>query len=188
MEDTKIKAGRPSKKVPAVEIDTIEKHEKLKLKETDIIQVKSNVQGALIYIDHKTTDETIWGECGDIQALTVKELLSMKAKQPSFFKENWITIVGSDDIDMETYSVMDIYNALNIYKYYEHSFVPEDLNDIFFWTNSELEEKIKLMPETIKQSIIVLVNTKLKNGELDSLKIIKTLENILNCKFFSIDD
>ena len=74
---------------------------KLKLEDDVLISVKSNVYGQLIYINHKTGDETRWEEYGEPQSLSVADLRAMKAKQLDFFKENWITILGIDSADDE---------------------------------------------------------------------------------------
>lgn len=194
MEETKKKPGRPRKvatdavEQPVVSKPVKQKKEKLKLSDSSDVLVRSNVFGRLIYIDHKTDDETNWEHAGDEQVLTVRELLNMKAKQSIFFKENWISIVGSDDVDMDEYSVADIYEALNISRYYKDSVVPDDLAEVFNWSENEVREKIKLFPVTIRESIIIMANDKIMDGTLDSISKVKLFEEVLECELASPND
>ena len=194
MEETKKKPGRPRKvatdavEQPVVSKPVKQKKEKLKLSDSSDVLVRSNVFGRLIYIDHKTDDETNWEHAGDEQVLTVRELLNMKAKQSIFFKENWISIVGSDDVDMDEYSVADIYEALNISRYYKDSVVPDDLAEVFDWSENAVREKIKLFPVTIRESIIIMANDKIMDGTLDSISKVKLFEEVLECELASPND
>lgn len=193
-ETTKKRPGRPKK----VETETANKitekvvskpkKVKLSLKDDDELLVKSNVFGGLIYINHKTGDETNWVDQGDIQQMSVRDLKDMKAKQLSFFRENWISIVGSDDVDFDVYSINDIYDALQVGRYYKDTLIPEDLDEVFDWTVDEMKSKIKLMPVTIRETIIVRANDKIKDGSLDSISKVKAIEEVLGCELASPED
>lgn len=196
MEETKKKSGRP-RKITTDNITNenvkpvtpkITKKEKLVLSDSDELLVKSNVFGELIYINHKTGDETTWENQGEIQPMTVKDLKDMKAKQLMFFKENWISVIGSDYVDMETYSIFDIYESLQVAKYYKDSVMPTDIEDVFSWDIEKMKKYIKLMPATIRETIAVRANDKIKNGSLDSISKVKALEEILGCELASPTD
>ena len=156
---------------------------KLKLDDDVLILVKSNVFGKLIYINHKTGDETQWENYGDVQSISVGDLRAMKAKQLDFFKENWILIVGVEDTSEEFDEVetKEIYDALQVYQYYKNTLCPDDINQVFNWSISDIKNKVPNMTNSVKSSIIIRANELIKSGVLDSIGKVKALEEILGC-------
>jgi hypothetical protein len=163
---------------------------KLKLDDDVVISVKSNVFGALIYVNHKTGDETIWENMGDTQPLSVSDLRAMKAKQLMFFKENWITIDGIEDADsdFDDVEVSEIYDALQISQYYKDYICPDNLNVVFNWTVDEIKNKLPRMTKSVKESIAIRANELIKEGILDSISKLKALEEVLGCELASAND
>lgn len=163
---------------------------KLKLDDDVVISVKSNVFGELIYINHKTGDETKWEKMGQTQPLTVGDLRAMKAKQLTFFKENWITIDGIEDADanFENVEVDEIYDALQISQYYKDYICPDNLNVVFNWGVDEIKNKLPRMTKSVKESIAVRANELIKDGILDSISKLKALEEVLGCSLASPED
>lgn len=162
---------------------------KLKLEDDVLISVKSNVYGQLIYINHKTGDETRWEEYGEPQSLSVADLRAMKAKQLDFFKENWITILGIDSADDEydDVTVEEIYDALMISQYYK-SDIPDDIGEIFNWSPDKIREILPKLTSSMKTSVIIRANELIENGTLDSISRVKAIEESLNCVLASPKD
>lgn len=160
---------------------------RLKLDDDVLLSVKSNVFGRLIYINHKNGDEIQWEEYGEVQPLSVGDLRAMKAKQPDFFKENWITIIGieSADDDYDNVDISEIYDSLMISQYYQKSECPNDLNDIFNWSTDKIRETLPKMTSSVKTSIIIRANELIENGSLDSIAKVKAIEESLNCTLTS---
>lgn len=178
-----------AKTEPKIVEKKIEK-KRLKLDDTILISIKSNVFGGLIYVNHKTGDDTRWENFGEVQPLSVGDLRAMKAKQLSFFKENWITIDGIEDSDSEyeDVSVEEIYDALQISQYYTSFLCPSDINQIFNWKTSDMKEKIPRMTRSVRESIAIRANELIKSGILDSISKVKALEEILGCELASSED
>ena len=176
-------------KVETTKIKSVPKR-RLKLDDDVLLSVKSNVFGRLIYINHKNSDETQWEEYGEIQPLSVGDLRAMKAKQPDFFKENWITIVGieSADDDYDDIDMSEIYESLMISQYYQKSECPDDLNDVFSWSVDKIRETLPKMTASVKTSIIIRANELIENGSLDSISKVKAIEEALNCTLTSPED
>jgi len=171
---TEVKEKRPTKK-------------KLKLGDDVLIAVKSNVFGKLIYINHKSGDETQWTHYGEVQSMTVGDLRAMKAKQLKFFKENWIRIDGIEDADedYEGVELADIYQVLMVSQYYKDTICPEDINAVFKWSVSKIKENVPKMTASVKTAIIVRANDMIASGELDSLSKIRAIEEALSCELLS---
>lgn len=163
---------------------------KLKLDDNVVISVKSNVFGTLIYINHKTGDETVWENMGDTQPLSVADLRAMKAKQLTFFKENWITIDGIEDADsdFDDVEVNEIYDALQISQYYKDYICPDNLNVVFNWTVEEIKNKLPRMTKSVKESIAIRANELIKEGILDSISKLNALKEVLGCDLASVDE
>jgi len=177
------------KTVEKVETKNITK-KKLRLDDNVLISVKSNRFGELIYINHKTGDETRWENFGDVQPLSVGDLRAMKAKQLTFFKENWITIEGIEDADddYDDVEIEEIYEALQISQYYDEYLCPKDINKVFNWTTDEMKNKIPRMTKSVKESILVRANELIKLNILDSMSKVKALEEVLGCELTSSED
>ena len=197
MEETKKRPGRPKKDVvnnnvkdtTNTNIETVKKtKERLVMKDTDEVVVKSNVFGELIYINDRTGDQIIWENCNEEQVLSVRDIRDMKAKQHSFFKEGWISITDSPDVDFEEYTMKEVYDALQIGRYYNDNLVSFNIDDIFVMSEDALRKKISTMSEGIKRSIVVRANEKIMDGSLDSLKKVKLLEEVLGCELTSPED
>lgn len=177
------------KTVEKVETKNITK-KKLRLDDNVLISVKSNRFGELIYINHKTGDETRWENFGDVQPLSVGDLRAMKAKQLTFFKENWITIEGIEDADddYDDVEIEEIYEALQISQYYDEYLCPKDINKVFNWTTDEIKNKIPRMTKSVRESILVRANELIKLNILDSMSKVKALEEVLGCELTSPED
>lgn len=163
---------------------------KIKFSDDTLISVKSNVFGTLIYINHKTGDEVRWDNFGETQTLSVGDLRAMKAKQLAFYKENWIVFEGIEDSseEYEDIDVQDIYDVLQVSQYYKNYLCPNDLNEVFNWTTTEMRNKIPRMTKSVREAIAIRANELITEGILDSMSKVKTLEEILNCQLASDDD
>ena len=108
MEETKKRPGRPKKAVvndnekdtTNTTIETVKKpKERLVMKDTDEVVVRSNVFGELIYINDRTGDQITWENYEEEQVMSAKDIRDMKARQQSFFKEGWSFIIDSPALD-----------------------------------------------------------------------------------------
>lgn len=196
MEEVKKKPGRPKKVVENEDIKTTtitatEKEvgkKRLVLSDLDELVVKSNVFGELIYINDRTGDQFIWENYGEEQTLTAKDIRDMKARQQMFFKEDWVSIIDSHSVDMDKFTLKDIYDALQVGRYYDEKAVDFELDDIFSMNETKMRETIFSLSDTIKRTVVIRANDKIKDGSLDSISKVKLLEEVLNCELASPED
>lgn len=164
MEEVKKKPGRPKKSTVENNTNTTNTEkvtkvkEKLVLKDTDEVVVKSNVFGELIYINDRTGDQIVWENYGDEQVLSAKDIRDMKAKQQSFFKEGWISIIDSSCVNFDEYTLKDVYDALQIGRYYAEDLVSFDLDTVFTLSEDSLRKKVANMSNTVKRTVIIRAN------------------------------
>lgn len=187
MTTAKIKTNKPDtasteSTQSSAKTGTRSKNSMVKLEDSVLISVKSNVYGRLIYIDKKYGDLTEWSRYGDIQQMTMASLRSMKSSQRNFFENIWITIQGVYDEGYENITPEDIYNSLQVQQYYKEILCPSSLESVLRWSADEIAERVPLMANGAKVSLAVLANTCIENGTLDSLSKIHALETALNCE------
>lgn len=154
----------------------------VKIDDSAIVHVKSNVFGKLSYIDKRTQEQVDWPTCGSIQPMSFGLLRSMKASSIAFFQNQWVIPMGFADENAEKYTAADIYKALFITQYYKDLIEPSDYETICSWQPEEIRRKVALMSTEAKANLAVALNTYIEKGILDSLKAIRTFEEVLGCE------
>lgn len=153
----------------------------VRLDDTALINVKSNVFGELIFVDPVTKAKVRWIRCGEVLQLPLAMLRNMKNGAVKFFTNQLVIITGFADENAEKYEVADIYKALYISQYYEDILDPTDYDDICSWTPAVIRQKVPMLSKGAKGKLVVALNTYIEKGVLDSLKAIKTFEEVLGC-------
>lgn len=166
-----------------VELEKAEKEKeeaKRKSKQLDKnrrVPVRSVREGGLTYVSKSTGLTTTWSAYGDEQFMEVEELIRMKASSPTFLGRPWIVI---DDEDVVEYlGLKDTYDKI----------IPVEEMDGFFKKNVEyIEELIKKAPKGTKELVASRARRLVQKGELDSNKVIKLLEKLLEIDLSMVQD
>lgn len=153
----------------------------VRIDDTALINVKSNVFGELIFVDPVTKAKVRWGQCGEVLQLPLAMLRNMKNGAVKFFTNQLVIITGFADENAEKYEVADIYKALYISQYYKDILDPTDYGDICSWSPAVIKQKVPMLSKGAKGKLVVALNTYIEKGILDSLKAIKTFEEVLGC-------
>lgn len=175
------KTKTTTKKATTKETKTNEpkQRERLVLDNNVILNVQSTTFGKLVYVNTQTGDKVVWEHENEIQQVTAGNLREMKSRQPGFFKNYWIRIIGIEDID-ETYqdrTIEEIYKALTLQQYYENSMI--DIEDLILNHTDEIPTYLKKMGKSFKTSLIIRCNDMIESGKLDAFSKIKKMEEIL---------
>lgn len=175
------KAKTTTKKATTKETKTNEpkQRERLVLDNNVILNVQSTTFGKLVYVNTQTGDKVVWEHENEIQQVTAGNLREMKSRQPGFFKNYWIRIIGIEDID-ETYqdrTIEEIYKALTLQQYYENSMM--DIEDLILNHTDEIPTYLNKMGKSFKTSLIIRCNDMIESGKLDAFSKIKKMEEIL---------
>lgn len=142
------------------------------------VWVRSNCYGELIYISQKT-----WDNFGSRQPMTLEELITMRNTYIKFFTKNLIIIEGFQDAEYaQTYSVEEILEYLQVSQYYKSSLCPDNLEEVFRMTPDKIEECVPNMSSGVKSAITIRANELITNGQLDSMKLVTSLEKALGCE------
>lgn len=175
------KTKTTTKKATTKETKTNEpkQRERLVLDNNVILNVQSTTFGKLVYVNTQTGDKVVWEHENEIQQVTAGNLREMKSRQPGFFKNYWIRIIGIEDID-ETYqdrTIEEIYKALTLRQYYENSMM--DIEDLILNHTDEIPTYLNKMGKSFKTSLIIRCNDMIESGKLDAFSKIKKMEEIL---------
>lgn len=155
--------------------------------ENTMIKVKSTVFGTLVYKAKRSGDITVWDEQGDIQYMTLRDLIAMRNDAIVFFKNQWVVVVGVDESETCKASVYDIYSAIGVSMYYKNIIDPTDYQAVCGWSLAEIPEKVAQLSPAGKENFIVALNKFISDGILDSRKKIKAFEKALGCDLVEED-
>lgn len=153
----------------------------VRIDDTALINVRSNVFGELIFVDRVTKEKISWHQCGEVLQMPLSTLRHMKNGAVKFFTNQLVLITGFADENAEKFEVADIYKALYISQYYKEILDPTNYDDICNWKPAEIKEKVSVLSGGAKAKLVVVLNTYIEKGILDSLKAIKTFEEVLGC-------
>lgn len=135
----------------------------------DLVTVRNGFPGKLVYISKKTGERFVWEELGDEQDIEIGELRNAKSSAKAFFENNWFMFEDQWIVD---------YLGLN--KYYRYALKIEDFDDVFAKDPEEIEKIIEGMTPGQRKSMAYRARALIADGEIDSNKVISTLEKCLN--------
>ena len=132
------------------------------------VTVRNGFQGTLVYESPRTNEVFLWEGFGTEQEMELRELKNAKNARKKFFINNWFMF----DEDW-------IVDYLGVGQYYKHAISIEDFDKIFTMSPSEIKKVIAEMSAGQKKSVIYRAAVLIKDGEIDSRKVITALEDAL---------
>jgi len=142
-------------------------------KEIDLhqyINVRSGFHGRLVYKSAKTGEKTVWGEFGEGQPMELYELKGAKSTCKGMFVNNYFMF--DDEYDW-------VIDYLGVRGFYAHSIKLDEFDGIFKMTPAKIKSTVSALPEGQKKSIAYRAHQLIADGEIDSLKVISALEDVL---------
>lgn len=135
----------------------------------DIVYVQSCFHGDLFYRSKRNNGFIVeWQQFGEEQPVDVDELMYMRNTQPTFFKEQWIRLVG-DNAD-------DVFEFLHLDRYCKNNLKFDDFDDVFAMESDEIEMVVKSFTPSLRESFARRALELIETGELDNLKKIQAIE------------
>lgn len=131
------------------------------------IPVRNGFPGILVYKSARTGERFEWERFGDTQDIELRELRNAKSNQKAFFINNWFMF------DAEFDWVIDY---LGMRQYYKNTVSIDNFDDVFKKSPAQAKKIISEMSEGQKRSLAYRAHEMIAAGELDSLKLIATLE------------
>lgn len=133
----------------------------------ELIPVRNGFHGTLVYVDSRTNEKIVWSEFGDTQEMELLQLKNAKNTNRFFFENNYFLF------DDEYSWVIDY---LRVNKYYEHAISIEGYSELFTKSASEIKKAVQELTSGQRESLILCAQEKIKAGEIDSIKIVRALE------------
>ncbi len=109
-----------------------------------------------------------WGGFLEENWMEYKELINMRNSQRAFFTEPWVICDW------------DVLVDLRVDSYYKNIIDLENLDELFQKSPENLEETLKIVPKGVRQLILDRAFELRREGRLDSISIIDTIEKTLN--------
>lgn len=132
------------------------------------VTVKNGFHGRLIYISNRTKERFVWEEFGDEQEIQLRELRDAKNSKKEFFINNYFMFEETWVIDW-----------LGLSRFYKHSINTDSFDEIFTKSVEELTSILADMTEAQKRSVGYRARHLISTGEIDSMKVVNTLEKVL---------
>lgn len=159
--DTTVLAAEPVRPAPA---------KKVEVSLNDIVYVQSCFHGNLFYKSKRNGSIVEWQQFGEDQPMDVDELMYMRNTQPTFFKEQWIRLVG-DNAD-------DVFAFLHLDRYCKNNLKFDSFDDVFAMEPDEIEMTVKAFTPSLRESFARRALELVESGELENLKKIKAIERV----------
>ena len=134
-----------------------------------MVTVRSGVHGILNYKSKRTGESYRWNEFGTEQEMELRELRSAKSSYKDFFRNN-LFMFDEDWIP----------EYLGVRQYYKNALPIDSFDDIFTKKPSELKEIVSKLSDGQKKSVAYRARQLIKEGTIDSLSLINTLEEVLD--------
>ena len=140
----------------------------------DIVYVQSCFHGNLFYKSKRNGSIVEWQTFAEEQPMSVDELMYMRNTQPTFFKEQWVRLVGEN--------ADDVFAFLHLDRYCKNNLKFDDFDDVFEMNAEEIEATVKEFTASLKESFARRAKELYDAGELNNLKVIKAIERATKFK------
>ena len=134
----------------------------------DIVYVQSCFHGNLFYKSKRNGSIVEWQQFGEDQPMDVDELMYMRNTQPTFFKEQWVRLVG-DNAD-------DVFTFLHLDRYCKNNLKFDSFDDVFEMNPAEIEMTVKEFAPSLRESVARRAKELCDDETLCDIKTIKAIE------------
>lgn len=133
-----------------------------------IVSVRNGFQGRLVYRSKRTGELWGWESFGAEQDMELSELKNARNSNKKFFINNWFMF----DEDW-------IVDYLGLRQYYKNALNIKDFDKLFEKPIDEIENIVSNLSEGQQKSVAYRARQLISTGEIDSNKVISTLEKCL---------
>lgn len=149
-----------------------------KFRDDDPIRCRSCTPGLLTFEGSKSNNVYRFMGINDVLEIDYKDVLSEVRSRSEYISRPMFVVEDEDFIEQNPY----------IKTLYEDMYPVEELEAIFDLAPSHISRVVNELPDGVKRSVESMAATKIKNGEIDSIKMIRTLEEIFDRNFGILAD
>lgn len=135
--------------------------------EDEVVTVKSAINN-VIFVSPKTQIKYKWNQKGDVEVLSIKEILAMENKSKRFLHTPWLIV--DDERVIEALELKDLYNKI---------IKVENIDSLIELSSNEIREIFVSLPDNYKNNFRNEIYMKVKTNELRDVVVINTLSDIL---------
>ena len=162
-------------------VENIKKPKAWKPDLTRMICIKNIAKGKLIYKSKRQMGYTIvWEKRGALNYMELGEFINLKNSDMRFITEPWIRIMEEDEVEILKYA--------NVYQYFKSIIEIDDVDDLLRLPFDRFCSKFDKLPDSFKKTVAERAKDMIANGELDSIKIKKYIEQQLDIELEFIGD
>lgn len=155
-------------KAQSVESETWNKAKLYTIRD-EYVNVRSVYDGGVVFVSPKTKLEYYWAEKGDVEILSIEEILTMSSTSPRCLKEPWLIVEDERVIEgLGLGKVMDLVNKI------------EDIDTLVTMDLDDLEKLINGLTKDQRDNLRDEINKKIENNEIRDYVTVVTLKKILN--------
>jgi hypothetical protein len=133
------------------------------------IPCRSVTVGELVHVGVKTRIQYTWADYGDIAYLEYQDLQALQSMKSRFILDPLFVIEDEDVVEQWEKMLKPVYDKIK----------EDDLENFFALPQNKFETALKNAPKGFQNSIKVKAVSMIQDGELDSLKKIKAIDEIL---------
>lgn len=166
-------ASKPKEEEAVVEVNeevekkVVEKKKKT-YKDSDPVRCKSITAGEYLFVGDKTKIVYSWVTNGDEVDMEYADLISaIRTKKPCIYKPR--VVIMDDDILADYPELQELYDSL---------YSKDDLREILKLSPSKMRAVVNNLPDGARDSLKTIAITAIDNGELDSIKTVKAIDEI----------
>ena len=139
------------------------------------VEVRNIVNGSVTFHSPKTQIKYVWTQKGDIELMTIAEVLAMHGKSKKFLGTPWL-IVEDEEVN----------EGLGLNRAIDSVDLLENLEDYLDEPFYSLKQRIEALDEEQKAQLADQVSLKIQNSELRDIVLIRNLQDLLNKEFLEI--
>lgn len=156
------------------EKETVEKKPTKKVfAKDDVISCHSIAVGQTFMTGIKTGNTYIFESMGASADIEYQDLIAAVNVNSKFLFKPLIVV---DDVDF-------INQSPKLKKYYEGMYSINDLAQIFRLSPAKIKQELDMLPDGVKESVKSLTSEYIAKGKLDSVKVIKALDEYFGTQF-----
>lgn len=134
-----------------------------------VVSIMNGTTGRMSYDSSHTGQEWVFNDFGQIDEITVGELITIKNQHPRYLKEHWMIILDDETV-----------NYLGLESLYKTVFTnKEQVVEILEKPVDELQFIVKNAPVGMKALILDVAKERYQDGKFDSMSKIKVLQEEL---------
>ena len=147
-----------------------------KYESTDLIECMSCTSGTLIMIGKQTGTKYTWADYGDVCEVEFQDLRSLRLSRSGYIFKPRFLIQDSELVEQWK----------DVEELYANVLTRPEILALFKLPVATFKSKLKKMPVGMRDAVKTIASEKIMQGSLDSIGIIKAIDEVLGTDLFTL--